>query len=195
MTAPRSRTTSTGSRPTTRPRPTRDLRVDAGADVGRRFVEALVRGDFETMASLLHPQVSFRGLSPHKFLKTRRSDPVGGVIRAFRLWFYEGADGEFEGDHPVELLSCSAVPFGRGGRYKLSFRIRERSREMVAAFRAEGLGDVPDDADWLVEQEAYYDVIDGRIAWMIVLCGGYQPLDPVVTAQNRPETAARQIVV
>jgi hypothetical protein len=155
----------------------------------------MVRGDFDEMASLLDAQVSFRGLSPHKFLKTRRSDPVGGVIRAFKLWFYEGTDGEYEGDHPVELLSCTAVPFGGGGRYKLSYRIRERSREMAQAFRAEGLGDVADDIDWVVEQEAYYDVTDGRIVWMIVLCGGYQPLVPVATAQGRPETAARQIVV
>jgi hypothetical protein len=169
--------------------------AEAGADLGRRFVAALVRGDFDEMAALLHPEVQFRGLSPHKFLKTRRSDPVGGVIRAFRLWFYEGAGGAYDGDHPVELLFCTSAPFGGGGRYKLSYRIREQSREMAQQFRAEALADVPDDIDWLVEQEAYYDVIDGKIAWMIVLCGGYQPLVPVETAQGRPETAARQVVV
>jgi hypothetical protein len=66
---------------------------------------------------------------------------------------------------------------------------------MAQQFRAEALADVPDDIDWLVEQEAYYDVIDGKIAWMVVLCGGFQPLVPVETAQGRPETAARQVVV
>ena len=84
---------------------------------------------------------------------------------------YEG-EGEFEGDHPEELLSCAVTPFGDGGRFKLSYRIRSKSREMAEYFREEGLADVPDDADWLVEQEAYYDVIDGKIAWMIVMCGG-----------------------
>ena len=53
----------------------------------------------------------------------------------------------------------------------------------------------PDDIDWIVEQEAYCDVIDGKIAWMTVLCGGYQPLVPVPTAPGRPETASRQLVI
>jgi hypothetical protein len=30
---------------------------------------------------------------------------------------------------------------------------------------------------------------------MIVLCGGYQPLESVPIAPNMPETAARQIVL
>lgn len=166
-----------------------------GLDLGPRFVEALVRGDFEEMASILHPQVRFRGLSPHKFLKASTRDPVGGVLRAFRLWFYEGAEGEFQGDHPEELLSCTVAPYGGGGRFKLSYRVREKSREMAQVFRAEGLADVPDDADWLVEQEAYYDVLDGRIAWMIVLCGGFQPMFPIPTTQGIPESAARHIVL
>jgi SAM-dependent methyltransferase len=172
--------------------------VDAGAladrELGRRFVEALVRGDFDTMRALLHPDIEFRGLSPHKFLKASRRDPVGGVIRAFRLWFFEGADVAFEGDHPEELLSCSVDPYGSGGRYKLSYRVREKSREMAEAFRTDGLGSIDDDADWIVEQEAYYDVRDGRIGWMIVLCGGYQPMIPVPTARQR-ETPDRQFVL
>jgi hypothetical protein len=167
----------------------------AGADLGPRFVEALVRGDFDEMRSILHPQVRFRGLSPHKFLKTSPKDPVGGVIRAFRVWFFEGSDSAYEGDHPVELLSVAVRPFGTGGRFKLSYRVRERSREMAVSFRDGRLGEVPDDIDWLVEQEAYYDVLDGKIGWMIVLCGGYQPLVPVPTAWNLPETAAKQIVL
>jgi hypothetical protein len=167
----------------------------AGAALGERFVKALVRGDFDEMRSVLHPDVRFRGLSPHKFLKASPADPVGGVIRAYRLWFFEGAEGAFEGDHPVELLSISVRPFGGGGRFKLSYEIRERSREMAEVFRRDGLGQVPDDIDWLVDQEAYYDVLDGRIAWMIVLCGGYQPLVPVPTAQDMPEAEAKQMVV
>jgi hypothetical protein len=165
----------------------------AQADLGRRFVEALVRGDFDGMRAMLHPDVRFRGLSPHKFLKSSKSDPVGGVIRAFRLWFYEG-EGDYA-DHPVELLSCRVEPFGSGGRYKLSYRIRSRSREMAEFFRNEGFGQIADDADWVVEQEAYFDVLDRRIAWIIVLCGGYQPLVPVPTAQDVPETPSRLVIL
>ncbi|HUH16454.1 MAG TPA: hypothetical protein VMM85_00740 [Methylomirabilota bacterium] len=167
--------------------------LDLGALLGARFVDALVRGDFDDMRSMLHPAVKFRGLSPHKFLKVSPSDSVGGVIRAFRLWLYEG-EGEYA-DHPEELLACSVAPFGSGGRYKLSYRIRSKSREMAEFYRGEGFGEVADDADWIVEQEAYYDVLDGTIAWMIVLCGGYQPLEPVAIALDVPETASRQIVV
>ncbi len=171
-----------------------DAVASAGAELGRRFVAALVDGDFDTMRAQLHPAVEFRGLSPHKLLKASRSDPVGGVLRAFRLWFFEGERDGYRGDHPEELLSCSVEPYGSGGRYKLSYRIREKSREMAEFFRDQGLGRVDDDADWLVEQEAYYDVRDGRIGWMIVLCGGYQPLVPVPTARI-PEAGARQIVL
>ncbi len=169
------------------------LTSSAGADLGTSFVEALVRGDFDSMRSMLHPDVRFRGLSPHKFLKASRSDPIGGVIRAFRLWFYEGEG--FDGDHPEELLLCSVMPYGDGGRFKLSYRIREKSREMSEFFRSEYTAEIADDADWVVEQEAYYDVVDGKIAWMIVLCGGYQPLAPVSIARDTPESGARQIVV
>lgn len=166
--------------------------VSPGARLGPRFVDALVAGDFDAMRSTLHPNVRFRGLSPHKFLKASSSDPIGGVIRAFRLWFYEG-EGEYA-DHPEELLSCSVMPFGAGGRFKLSYSIRSKSREMAEFFRGEGYGDVADDADWVVEQEAYYDVVDGKIAWMIVLCGGYQPMEPIAVAEAS-ESPARQIVV
>lgn len=92
-------------------------------------------------------------------------------------------------------MSGSVAPFGDGGRYKLSYRIRSKSREMAEFFRGEGFGEVADDADWVVEQEAYYDILNGKIAWMIVLCGGYQPLTRISVAQDTPETVARQIVV
>jgi hypothetical protein len=171
------------------------LAADPGTALGHGFVEALVAADFDGMRALLHPEIRFRGLSPHKFLKPSPADPVGGVIRAFRLWFYEGADGRFEGDHPEELISCTVAPFGPGGRHKLSFQVRSRSREMAAAYRRYGIADVPDDVDWLVEQEAYYDVIDGKIGWMIVLCGGYQPMQRLGIEPGIPETAARQMAV
>jgi hypothetical protein len=166
-----------------------------GVDLGPRFIDALVRGDFERMRSLLHPEVRFRGLSPHTFVKTSRTDPVGGVIRTYRTWFCEGATAEHGDDHPVELLACTAMPFGGGGRYKMSYRFRARSPDRAQEYRSHGLADLPDDVDWMVGQEAYYDAIDGRIAWMIVLCGGYQPLTSTPIAQGVPETDARQVVV
>jgi hypothetical protein len=163
--------------------------VDAGAALGRAFIEALVRGDFEAMQSLLHRNVRMRGLTPHKFTRVSPSDPVGGVIRTYQRWFYED-----ETEHPEELLSCSVEPFGSGGRYKLRYRIRSKSRGMADFYRTQGLADIADDEDWLVDQEAYYDVLDGRIAWLIVLCGGYQPLRPLLVRQNVPETEAEQLL-
>jgi len=167
----------------------------AGLDLGPRFIRALVRGEFEEMRSLLHPEVRFRGLTPHRFTKTSRADLAGGVMRVFRSWFYGEAGGAYETDRPVELQTCTVAPFGGGGRYKLSYRIRARSVEMVREYRAQGLAELSDDVDWVVEQEAFYDVLDGAIAWMIVLCGGFQPLTSAPIVQGVPETDARQIVV
>jgi hypothetical protein len=76
-----------------------------------------------------------------------------------------------------------------------------QSREM-ASFRDDGVvlpgrrnRRRPDDVDWLVEKLAYYAILHGKIAWMIVPFGGYQPMTTIPTAQIRPETPARQIVL
>jgi hypothetical protein len=150
----------------------------AGVHLGERFVKALVRDDFDEMRLLLHPKVQFRGLTPHRLIRSTRPDPPGSTLRAFRVWFYGEGDAPDGAERPIELLACAATPFGRGGRFKLSYRMRVRSRETAREFRELGLGLIADDADWLVEQDAYYDVVDGRIALMIVLCGGFQPLRP-----------------
>jgi hypothetical protein len=44
---------------------------------------------------------------------------------------------------------------------------------MAKWFAEHGLPEVPPDAAWIVEQEAYYEVTDGRISSMIILCDGY----------------------
>ena len=170
-------------------------RGTSGPDVGSRLIRAMVRGQFEEMRSLLDPNVRFRALTPHKFIKTSKADPADGLIRVFRQWFHEDVGDDDQLAHPVELLAWTVAPFGGGGRYKLSYRIRAKSLEMVEEFRVQGLAELPDDVDWLVEQEAYYDVLDGRIAWMIVLCGGFQPLTSTPITPDVPETDASQIVI
>ena len=46
-------------------------------------------------------------------------------------------------------------------------------------YHEKGLRDLASDADWIVEQEAYFEVHEGKIDWLIVLCGGYHPADEV----------------
>lgn len=66
---------------------------------------------------------------------------------------------------------------------------------MATLYREQEFGAVSTDCDWVVEQEAYYDVADGKIAWMIVLCGGYQPLIPVEIKAGVLEGSARHITL
>lgn len=95
------------------------------------------------------------------------------MTEIFKLWF-------FEDDDRLESVEwCDVRPVGRSGRYKLSFGLRGKSPGMCDWYRTAKLRDLPDEADWIVEQEAYYDTRDGKIGWMIILCGGYHPADEV----------------
>jgi hypothetical protein len=99
-----------------------------GHDLGPRFVEALVRGDFNEMESILHPQIRFRGLSPHKSSRHRPRIPSAVCSGRF---------------------GCGST---RGREATTTETIRSKSREMAEFYRDAGYGHVPDDTDWLVEQ-------------------------------------------
>lgn len=144
--------------------------------LGRELIAALARADFDGVRALLHPELHLRGLTPGKFNEAKGEQAVDEAIEIFKLWF-------FENDDRLEAVAwCETRPVGRYGRYKLSFGIRGKSPEMADSYSAKRLRDLQDDADWVVEQEAYYEVRDGRISWLIMLCGGYHPADEVPSA-------------
>jgi hypothetical protein len=115
--------------------------------LGESFARALAAKDFDKLASLLHPDVDFRGMTPGTFWQPDNAkQAIDDVIRS---WFEDQ-------DHIDELLR---VDTGRVGT-------RERVSYLLAVTNPDGR--------FLVEQQAYYDTSDGLITWMRVLCSGYQ---------------------
>lgn len=141
--------------------------------LGRELIAALSRADWERVRALLHPEVHLRGLTPGRSDEARGDGAVDQAIEAFKQWFFEDTDR-------LESVEwCEVRPVGRYGRYKLSYGLRGTSPGMVDAYSTWRLRELDDDAAWIVEQEAYYEVRDGLIGWLVVLCGGYHPADEV----------------
>jgi len=161
---------------------TKPAGIEASRDVkrelelGPELVAALAEGNWARVESLLHPDLHLRGLTPGKFNRARGPDAVAEAIDIFKLWFYEDTD------HLVEVLACEASPNGPDGQYKLSYSFRAKSPGMSTWHNDQGLDPVSLDADWVVEQEAYYRVKRGRISWMIILCDGYHRILTTGTA-------------
>lgn len=138
--------------------------------LGPELVTALAKADWERVASKLHPDLHLRGLTPGKFNEAKGPEAVAQAVDIFKLWFYE------DEDYLTEVWSCDVRRSGPDGRYKLSYSFRAKSPGMAQWYADWKLDAPPPDADWIVEQEAYYDVKDDKIAWMIILCAGYHPL-------------------
>ena len=116
---------------------------------GERFARALAAKDSVTLRALLADPVDFQALTPGRHWQASTGSQVVGEI-ILGTWF--GPE-----DHILELLS---VTTGRvSGREHVAYRMRVRRSG----------------SDYLVEQQAYYDSDGERIAWMRVLCAGYQP--------------------
>lgn len=141
--------------------------------LGHDLVAALARADFDAVRAILHPELHLRGLTPGKFNVAKGDGAVDQAIEIFKLWFFE------EEDRLESVEWCEVRPVGRGARHKLSFGLRGKSPAMADWYAARGMREIPDDADWIVEQEAYYETRDGKISWLIMLCGGYHPADEV----------------
>ena len=90
----------------------------------------------EALAALLDPQIEFRGLTPSRSWEASTPEEVCEIV--FGSWFEPG-------DHVRETLEADTEPVA--DRERLHYRLRVES---------EG-------ADHLVEQQGYYDVVDGRM--------------------------------
>ena len=117
--------------------------------LGARFVEALAAKDFAQVASLLHPEVDFRGMTPGRFWEANTATQV--VDEVLRSWFEDS-------DQIDELLE---VDTGRvADRERVGYRLAVSTP----------------DGRFVVEQQAYYETIDGSITWMRALCSGFRPV-------------------
>jgi hypothetical protein len=117
--------------------------------LGARFVRALAAKDFARVASLLHPEVDFRGMTPGRCWEAGTATQV--VDEVLRSWFDDH-------DQIEELLGLDTARLVD----------RERVGYRLAVSNPQG--------SFLVEQQAYYETGAGSITWMRVLCSGYRPV-------------------
>jgi hypothetical protein len=150
--------------------------------VGPELVSALAEADWDRVASTLHPDLYLRGLTPGKFTAARGPDAVAQAVDIFKLWFFEDEDCLIGVEH------CDVRPIGPDGRYKLSYAFKAKSAGMSSWHADWKLDPPPSDADWIVEQETYYDVKDDMIAWMIILLRRL-PADRGISAGSPPRSS------
>lgn len=119
--------------------------------LGRSYAHALAAKDFDAVEQLLHPRITFRGLTPGGARYLWEShDPHSVVTEILQQWFEPS-------DYIEELLATQSDRFSNVNR--ISYRLAGTS----AGRR------------FVVEQQAYYTVKDGRIDWMSVVCSGFRP--------------------
>jgi ketosteroid isomerase-like protein len=119
-----------------------------GADLGVRFVDALVAKDRDALTGLFDPQVEFRGLTPSRHWEA--SDPDGVADIVFGSWFEPH-------DRVRDTLEAGSEPFA--DRRHLRYRLRVES----------------DGTDYVVEQQGFFDIEGGRITRMSLMCSGFRP--------------------
>lgn len=119
--------------------------------IGERFARAVAEKDGTGLLDLLDPGVDFRALTPGRFWEASSATAlVDDVILG--AWF----DGGDRID-ALEDVQTGAV----ADRDRVAYRLR-----VVNA-----------DGTFLVEQQAYFGVEDGRISWLRILCSGFRAVD------------------
>jgi hypothetical protein len=117
--------------------------------VAAAFAQALGQKDFAGVRALLDPDIDFRGLTPSRAWEA--SDPLG-VEAILQQWFEP--DDEIEA---VEGIETDA--FADRERVGYRFRITNPSGRFI------------------VEQQAYLTQVEGRVAWLRVVCSGFRPVE------------------
>ena len=113
--------------------------------VGRGFVAAIERQAWAELAALFDPTVQFRALIPKDL---READDRAAAANYLQRWF---------GDADQLVLVSSEVELMHD-RVHITYRVREH-----------------EDQWYLVEQQAYCTIRDGKINKMDLLCSGFRP--------------------
>ena len=114
---------------------------------GESLIRAAASQDFARARSLLAAGVEFRALTPMKLFEADGSEET---LRILEEW-YSPVDA-------VEALESDMV----GGRPSVRYRIRWSSE---------------DEGAFVFEQQAYYDVSDGLISRIHIVCSGDRPIE------------------
>ena len=126
--------------------------TDPELELGRTFAQSLASKDFATIEGLLHPNLTFRGLTPGKARYLWESHAPHSVVTDVLQQWFEETDRI---DSVLKLEVDRVVD-----RNHVSYRFSMSNP----------------DGRFVVEQQAYYSVVDGRIAWMSVVCSGPRPV-------------------
>lgn len=118
--------------------------------IGERFARALAAKDRPALVDVLAPDVDFRGLTPGRAWEAASAAVLVDDV-LLGAWF-DGGD-RIDGLEDVEHGSVA-------DRERVAYRLRVTN----------GGG------TFLVEQQAYFAVVDGRISWLRVLCSGFRPV-------------------
>jgi ketosteroid isomerase-like protein len=121
----------------------------AARDLGRQFAAAYAARDAAVLRALFSEEVSFRGLTPGRDWQADTAvELIDGVLLGCWLEPSDVVDR-------VEAVETAMV----GTRGRLGYRLRG----------------VNPDGRFVVEQQAFFDVADGKITWLRMLCSGFQP--------------------
>ena len=118
--------------------------------IGERFAEALAKKDTTALLDLLDSEVDFRGLTPSRSWEASSARALVDDI-LLGAWF-EATD-HIDSLEDVQLGSVA-------DRSRVSYLLRVSNPDGV----------------YLVEQQAYFGVENGRISWLRILCSGYRAI-------------------
>jgi hypothetical protein len=135
--------------------PTSSATSRAGSLLGPAFAHALARRDFHQVAEVLCQDVDFAALTPRRSWAAASAEDT---IRVLRQWFDDATAVE-------EVIGVHADAVG--DRHCVTYRFA---------------GDRPD-GPFVIEQHAYFADRDGRIGWMRLVCSGFRPQPPSMTAR------------
>jgi hypothetical protein len=118
----------------------------SGVSVGDRFVHSLLAKDWTGVETVIDPVVDFRGLTPGSAWQATSAKSL--IESVFQVWFEPN-------DDIYEIVAISEVAITTRSRIVYRFRLRNEG------------------GDFICEQTAYYDEVEGKIAKLRILCSGF----------------------
>ena len=116
--------------------------------IGERFAQAVANKDARALEALLTPDIDFRAKTPKQFWEaTSAAAVVHDII--FGKWL-TGADHI----EAIEVVETSTI----ADCHRVGYRLRLTNST----------------GSFVVEQQAFFCVVDGRISWLRIMCSGFR---------------------
>jgi hypothetical protein len=116
--------------------------------IGERFAQAVADKDARALEALLTPDIDFRAMTPRQFWE---ASPAAAVVHEiiFGKWFTVA-------DHieASEVVGTSTI----ADCHRVGYRLRLTNST----------------GSFVVEQPAFFGVVDGRIGWLRIMCSGFR---------------------